>query len=114
MPAERDTPSKLRYRMIIKVHKTQDGRKITALCDNDLIGKKFEEKNLQLDLTSNFYKGEEKTKEEIIELIKGSYILNLAGKKSTNLAIKLGIIRKENIIKIKNIPHAQAILERVI
>jgi len=97
--------------MIIKVHKTQDGRRIIAICDNNLIGKKFEEKNLQLDLTSDFYKGEEKTKEEIIESIKGSYIVNIVGKKSISLAIKLGIINKDNIIKIKNIPHAQAILE---
>jgi hypothetical protein len=99
--------------MIIKVHKTQDGRKVIAICDSNLIGKKFEEKNLQLDLTSNFYKGEEKSEEEIIESIKGSYIINLVGKNSINLGIKLDIINKNNIIKIKNIPHAQAILEQI-
>src|SRR3989338_8376181 len=97
--------------MIVKAHKTQDGRKILAVCDNDLIGKKFEEKNLQLDLTSNFYKGEEKSEEEIINLLKNCYLVNIAGNQSTNLAIKLGIITKNNIIKIKKIPHAQAILE---
>jgi len=97
--------------MIVKVHKTQDGRKIVAICDNDLIGKKFEEKNLQLDLSADFYKGEEKSEEEIIELIKGSYMVNIVGKKSINLAVKLGIMDKKNIIKIKKIPHAQVILK---
>ena len=111
MPAALDIQSRQKYRMIIKVHKTQDGRKITAICDNNLIGEKFEEKNLQLDLTSDFYKGEDKSEDEITESIKGSYIVNIVGKKSTNLAIKLGIINKDDIIKIKNIPHAQAILE---
>lgn len=96
--------------MITKVHKTPDGRKIVAVCDNDLIGKKFEEKNLQLDLSSSFYNGEEKSEEEIIELIKGSYIVNIVGEKSINLAVKLGIVDKKNVIKIKKIPHAQVIL----
>lgn len=97
--------------MIIKVHKTIDGRKIVAICDNELIGKKFEEGKLQLDLSSSFYNGEEKSEDDIIELIRGSYIVNIVGEKGISLALKLGIVDKKNIIKIKNIPHAQAILE---
>ena len=97
--------------MIVKTHKTQDGRKILAICDSDLIGQKFEEKKLQLDLTSDFYKGEEKNEEEIISLLKGCYLINVVGEKSIGLVIKLGIINKNNIIKIKNITHAQGILE---
>lgn len=98
--------------MIIKAHKTQEGRTILAICDNNLIGKKFEEKNLQLDLTSNFYKGEKKSEKEIINYLKDCYTVNIVGEKSINLAIKLGIINKSKVIKIKNIPHAQAILEQ--
>ena len=40
--------------MIVKVHRTPDGRRLIAVCDNNLLGKKFEENDLQLDLTSNF------------------------------------------------------------
>lgn len=97
--------------MIIKVHKTPDGKKIITICDSDLIGKKFEEKNLQLDLTSNFYKGEEKNEDEIAGFLKGSCLVNIVGGKSIKLAIKLGIIDGNNVIKIKNIPHVQAIIE---
>ncbi len=111
MHAGPGTQSKLRYRMIVKVHKTQDGRRIVAICDNELIGKKFEEGNLQLDLSSSFYRCEEMSEEDIIRLIKGSYIVNIVGEKSIKLAIRLGIVDKRDIIKIKNIPHAQAILE---
>ena len=97
--------------MIVKVHKTQDGRKVVAICDSELIGKKIEEGNLQLDLSSSFYKGEERSEEEIMGLIKGAYIVNAAGKESVNLAIRLGIANEGNIIKVKNVPHAQSILE---
>ncbi len=96
--------------MIVKVHKTQDGRKVIAICDNELIGKKFEEGKLQLDLNSSFYNGDETDEEGVIELIKDSCIVNIVGEKSTNLALKLKIVEKKDIIKIKNIPHTQAIL----
>jgi|TARA_B100002003_G_C14116509_1_gene537021 hypothetical protein len=96
--------------MIVKVHKTGDGRKIVAVCDKDLLGKKFEEGKLQLDLASNFYKGDEKEEEEIIKILNDGNIINFVGKKSINLGLKQGIIAKNNIIRIKKIPHAQAIL----
>ena len=34
--------------MIVKVHKTLDGRKIIAICDSDLIGKKAR-RNMEKD-----------------------------------------------------------------
>jgi hypothetical protein len=43
--------------MILKEHKSHDGKCVIALCDDDILGKKFEENGLQLDLTSSFYKG---------------------------------------------------------
>lgn len=104
------TQSNIRYRMIVKVHKTPDRRKIIAICDSDLIGKKFEEGKLQLDLSSGFYKGGEMGEEEAIGLIKGSYIVNMVGEKSISFGLKLGVVDKKKVIRIKNIPHAQAIL----
>ena len=96
--------------MIVKVHRTADGRKVVAICDSDLIGKKFEEKNLQLDLSSNFYKGEEKSEEDVKELVKEPCIVNVVGQKSIDCLLELGIVEKESIIKIDNVPHVQAIV----
>lgn len=96
--------------MIVKVHETPDKKKIVAVCDKDLLGKRFEERNLQLDLSSKFYGGEEKTEEEIKKIFYDAYIINFAGKKSVDFGLKLGILSKNNIIFIKKKPHAQAIL----
>jgi len=95
--------------MIVKIHKTPDSRKIVAICDNELVGQKFEEGNLQLDLSSDFYNGEDKSEEEIVKLIKDSYVVNVVGEKSVGLCLKLSILDTKDIIKIKNIPHAQAV-----
>jgi hypothetical protein len=96
--------------MIVKIHKTQDGKKIVAICDKNLIGKKFKEKNIQLDLSSDFYNGEEKSEEEVMKIFDDSYILNLVGKESVELGKKAGIVLESNVIYVKKIPHAQAIL----
>ena len=82
---------------------------MVAICDNELIGQKFEEKNLQLDLSSDFYKGEDKSEGEIVKLIKGSYVINAVGEKSVGLCLKLGLLDEKDVINIKNIPHAQAV-----
>ena len=95
--------------MIVKVHRTSEGRKIISICDKEIIGEKFHEKNLQLDLSSDFYEGEEKTEDEIKKLVEGGYILNIAGEKSVGFCLKQGWISKNNIIRIKKIPHAQSL-----
>jgi hypothetical protein len=42
--------------MYVKIHKTEN-KDIVAVCDEDLLGKKFEEKELILDVSEEFYKG---------------------------------------------------------
>ncbi len=95
--------------MIVKIH-SSEGKKLVAIADSNLIGMKFEEKNRQLDLSGDFYKGEEKTQEEIENIIHGAYMLNIIGSISIEFAIKRGWIDKGQIIKIKDIPHAQVLL----
>ena len=96
--------------MIVKVHKNAEGKEIAAVCDEELIGKKFEEGKRQLDLTSDFYKGEIKSAEETGDIIRNAYTVNLVGEKSVGLALKEGIIQEGHVIKIAGIPHAQAVL----
>jgi len=93
--------------MIVKIHKGADGKKVIAVCDSDLVGRKFEENGLQLDLKSSFYKGEEKDGEFILKEINQPCHLNIVGKNSIDFCIKKSLINKENIISIKGIPHAQ-------
>lgn len=89
----------------VKINKTEN-RDIIAVCDSDLIGKKFSENDLVLDITERFYKGKIMGEKEVIELLENAQNINLVGKDSINLALKSGIIEKENVIYIKKIPHA--------
>jgi hypothetical protein len=96
--------------MIVKIHKTPDGKKLVAICDSSLLGKKFEEGKLQLDLSSEFYKGEEKGPEEVKKIIKDAYLVNIVGGESIAFFIKLGIIDKGCVMKVADIPHTQAVI----
>lgn len=96
--------------MIVKVHNSENGT-VVAVCDSDLIGKKFEEGNLQLDLTSDFYKGQEKSEKEIGDLLRNAYIINVVGKKSVELAIKEKVIDESSVKKIANIHYSQGVIE---
>lgn len=94
--------------MFIKIIKSY--RDVVAICDSDLIGKRFEENNLQLEVKENFFRGEKIKEEEAIkimqEMAKEDATFNIVGKKATSTAIKAGIISEEGIKKIEGIPFA--------
>ena len=54
--------------MQIKIHKAY--RTIVTVCDSNLIGKTFEQGIKQIEIRENFFKGDEKNKHEVIEILK--------------------------------------------
>jgi hypothetical protein len=96
--------------MIVKIHTNEQRKMVLAVCDSELLGEKIEEGNKQLDLTSDFYKGKEKNDQEVADLMRNSYILNVVGEKSVNLAIKEELISGNHVDNIKGVPYAQAVL----
>jgi len=92
--------------MLVKKHVNQ-GRLFLAICDSELIGKKFAEGNKQIDLNSDFYKGEKINEKDLLELLESVYMINAVGIKSTGFLIKNKKISKGDIIFIDKIPIAQ-------
>ena len=98
--------------MQVKIQRSY--RDIVAICDSELLGKRFEEGKFQLDIKESFYKGEEKTKSEVLDVIKKMSIedatFNIVGKEATNTALEAGIISKQGIKEIQGIPFALVLL----
>lgn len=86
----------------VKYHKD-----VVAICDGDLIGKKFEDEDRQLDVTERFYKGKEATVEEIRDILKEGGNMNLVGEKVIGLAVEEGIVNEDDVIEIQGVKHAQ-------
>jgi hypothetical protein len=87
---------------------------MVALADTNLIGKKFEEGIRQIEIKPAFFQGEEKNKAEIIEILKNMQkedaIFNIIGRESVKCALTAGIIKKEGIMLIDNVPIALVLL----
>ncbi len=98
--------------MLIKIHKSL--RMCVAVCDKELIDKKFEDSEKQLDLTGTFFKGEEKTKQEAKDILLNAKAedstFNFVGERSTSLAKELGIANEKGVIQIQDIPIALILL----
>ncbi len=98
--------------MLVKIIKSH--RNIVIICDKNLIGKTFSHEKFQINVKENFFNGEEKNKEETIEIIKKMVeedaTFNIVGKESIKVALETGIINKEGIKTIQNTPIALVLL----
>lgn len=82
---------------------------ILAVCDKELVGRKFEKEGIELDVKKGFYRGKEGDEEKIKELSNKATIINAVGEKCITILIKEGHIKKENIKKVQGIWHAQMV-----
>lgn len=96
-------------------------RDVVAVCDSELLGKRFEEpfgKSVkQLDIKESFYKGKEGkkvSKEELLDIIKLFSVedstFNIVGEKSIQVALEAGTISKKEVGRIQGIPFALVLL----
>ena len=96
----------------IKIHKSY--RNVIAVCDSDILGKKFEDELRQLDVRENFFKEKVVMKEEILKIFTSQLFedstYNIVGENSVNLALEACVINEECISRIQNIPFALKLL----
>jgi len=92
----------------IKVH--QSYRRVVAVCDSELIGKKFFEGKKQLDVRDNFYRGTEFTPEETVKQLQRHYVedatFNIVGPQAVKAAMEAQIIDQASSASISGVPFA--------
>jgi hypothetical protein len=98
--------------MILKKHVDPSGQQIIAICDSDIACKRFEENNTQLDLSSDFYKGDKISPDKLISMIRKAYVINAVGQKTIDLLIKECLLTEENIKYISGIPYAMVVIDK--
>lgn len=83
---------------------------LIAVCDCDLMGKKFVEGHLHVEILPDFFGEEKATTEEVESALAKATIANLVGEKAVGHAIRLGYVVKENVLTINGVPCAQMVL----
>ena len=85
-------------------------RNVVAVCDSDILGKKFEEGVCVLEIKESFFKGEELEKDRVIDMMKimsaEDATFNIVGKESVLCAMEAGIISEEGVKEIGGVPFA--------
>jgi uncharacterized protein len=89
-------------------------RDVVAVCDSELIGKKFEEGKFQLDVKESFFSGKEMNEEETISVMERmadeDATFNIVGEKSVEAALKAGLIDEDSVCEVQGIPFVLILL----
>jgi hypothetical protein len=92
--------------MILTERHTDRGLLITV-CDPDVLGETFEEGEITLSVTEDFYGGERVETETVIEALSRASMANLVGTETVELAIEEGFVEAEHVLRVEETPHAQ-------
>lgn len=92
----------------MKIHKNAQGC-VVAVCDEELLGKVFEEKGKALDLKAHagFYNGGLAGEKGVLERLKSFSSLNIVGRNAVALAIKAKLADKSQVCEIAGVPHVE-------
>jgi len=76
-------------------------RSVVAICDDELLGKIFEEGVAQLHVRENFYAGEKKGRGDVLlivkRMMKEDATFNVVGGESVDVLIECGALTKEGV-----------------
>lgn len=92
--------------MILRERETPEGLLVSA-CDSGLLGETFEDGDVSLTVTEEFYGGDPAPAEEVVESLQRATVANLVGVEVVALAIEHGFVEERQVLDIDGTRHAQ-------
>lgn len=92
--------------MILRERTTEQGL-LVSLCDSDVLGERFEDGDVSITVTEEFYDGERVSAEDAVESLSRASVANIVGSRAVDTAVEAGIIDEESVIEIGTTRHAQ-------
>ncbi|MEB3760647.1 MAG: DUF424 family protein [Desulfurococcales archaeon] len=91
----------------ISIYKTPYGTMLFA-ADEELVGKAFydEDRKIALLVSEKLYGDKLVEEADLVKLMYEASVLVLTGKKTVEIAVKLGLVHPEAVLYVKNVPHA--------
>ncbi len=93
----------------LKVYRVR-GEVLVAVCDSDIVGKTFREGDIKIEVKESFYGDRDVGEEEVKRALRMATIANITGRRAVELAIRMGIVDRENVLKIGECWHAQMVV----
>jgi len=92
----------------LKIHESGT-ETLIAVCDKEILGKKFKEGPLQVEILPEFYGNEAASLDEVEAALNSATIANFAGCRAVEHAIRLGYVERENVLSIDGVLCAQMV-----
>lgn len=82
---------------------------LIAVCDCEILGRRFSEGDLRLEVSSDFFGTEKASPSEVEDALARATMANFVGCRAVKHAIRLGFVEKENILSIDGVLCAQMV-----
>ena len=82
----------------------QQRNRMLNICDAELVGKTVRQSDLEITITKSYYQDRVVDEKEAESLLRTSSIINMVGKKTIDLSIKMGIGSAKGVKEIEGIP----------
>ncbi|PCR91770.1 DUF424 domain-containing protein [Natrinema ejinorense] len=92
--------------MIVNERETPEGL-LVAVCDEDVLGETFEEGELSLTVTEEFYGGDAVDESAVIDSLAQASVANIVGTRAVELAVEAGFVDEANVLEVGATLHAQ-------
>jgi uncharacterized protein len=83
---------------------------LLVVTDKEILGKTFSEEKVQLDLTKEFYIGEEISKKDLKIMLPQARDIHFTGPESVAVGVEVDLIDPKNILWVEGIPHAEVVM----
>lgn len=87
----------------VKVVNQKDNRMLN-ICDAELVGRTVRKPDLEVTITKSYYGDRVIDEKEAESLLRTSSIINMVGKKTIDLSLKLGIGSAKGVKEIEGVP----------
>jgi hypothetical protein len=83
---------------------TYQQKKMLNICDVDLVGRTLSKSDFTLNISRSYFAERIIEREEAEELLKASSIINMVGKETISLSVKMGIGSSKGVKEIDGVP----------
>lgn len=91
--------------MIVAERETPQGL-LVAVCDSEVLGETFEDGEVSLTVTEEFYGGDRADHGAVVDALSRASVANLVGVDAVSLAVEHGFVDRENVLEIDGTMHA--------
>ena len=97
------------YIKVMEVDDAAGVRIVVAVCDKELLGKKFSEGEIVLDINKDFFGGFLADIDEALHYLENAFTAMLVGDNIIKEAIKAGLIHPDAVLRVSGIPYAHIV-----